>query len=174
MSVLTAGGAEDEPRHPLNIARLFAKIPFRGRTNEPKRLSENVINSLASRGCKISEIQRLLDISEEYKATWKAEIHIVWHRIFGWQEMLQYRPGLLAAAVLKAQKKLPDPMTPSFQQAVCRALGWPIEQVLGFQMGIECLMLENPSGMTNDAYLDGIALGYMFYESRLAKEEGER
>lgn len=174
MSVSTVAG-DSEPEYRKYLRLFFTKNKTTSK-NQPeiKRLSENVIESLITRGCNVLQLKKLLDIAHEYKAEWTAEQHIVWHHEFGWQEMLQYRPGIIAAVVLKAQKLAQKPLSPSFQQAASYALGWPVEKVLGFQMGISGQFYTNPSGVTNDEYLNGLALGYLFHQSLQYNKRGKQ
>lgn len=171
MFALTADGGQEEdmPNH-KRFLDLFM-TPKQPIANGPKRLSERTLTSLLSRACNVSEIKILLELTKEYKAEWTGAQQISYSEEFGWNEMLQYRPGLLAAAILKTQATVKEPLSPSFRQAASFALGWPLLKVLGFQMGISNQLFENLTGVTDDDYLNGMALGYMFYESRLAKEE---
>lgn len=170
MFVLIAGGGgpPEEPKAGL-ISRL--KKYLVKSHEEPGRLNEQVVLSLVSRACSVNEVNKLLEIGRHYHAEWTATEGIKYHPILGWVELLQYRPGILAATILEAQEKSPNyPLSGSFQRAVAGALKWPLQKVLGFQMGVSQTLLENPAGATDEAYLDGMALGYMFHESRKHNE----
>ena len=136
----------------------------------PKIVSEDYLASLVSKVYNVASIQVLHDIGKEYKAEWSAREGIVWSEEFGWTEMLQCRPGLLGAAILKAQSIASEPLHPSFRHAAGYALGWPTDKVLAFQMGICKQLVENPFGRTTEQFLDGLALGLCFHQGAQARK----
>lgn len=157
---MSASIVDGEDNLPQLLKKLWQK--------KPKRLNERMILSLITRGSNLLEVNRLLQISNEYKAEWTATQRIVWHEEFGWGEMIQYRPCVMDAAILKNQAA--QTLSGSFQRAAADALGWTVPKVLGFQLGIMHSLIENPAGETTDDYLDGMSLGFLFYESKKQRE----
>lgn len=166
MYALIAGGEENDPENQRE--GFFMKRAKRKSQNEKLQpLSEEHAYSLISRGCNLQEVQRILEIAHQYNALWDQSQNIKFIDKIGWVELLQYYPGILAACVLNYQKKYGEDSLPgSFQKAAAVALDWSQDKVLGFQTGVSGLLVYNPVGVTTDEYLNGLALGYLFHESK--------
>ncbi len=166
MCALIAGG--EEPSEMPEFERWWRQLlgineERRLAKSSPRSIDEEELHYRLSKACNLIEVQHLAKIAAEYKAEWVAAD-------FGWWEMLQYRPGVLGAVVLKVQENAVEPMTPSFRHAVAQALGWPLQKVTGFQMGICNQLVESPLERTDEHYLVGMAIGLSFYESLKAKK----
>lgn len=167
MSALTADGEGSLGKlyHTLNTNLLSQQEP------QMKPLQESIIVSLITKGSNIQEVTKFIKIQKEYKADITAAQHIVWNEDHGWCEMLQYRPGMLGACILYAQKEYLTQFGPSFQRSAALALSWTVRRVLGFQMGISSYLYENIFGPTDHEYLLGMSLGYMFFEAHKDKDK---
>lgn len=193
MSVSIADGGGDEHIPNRRFMELFQQQPQDEWNPDrvPKEIDEDELASRLSKGCKIIDIQLLLSLSDRYKAEWTPAQQIAYHEEFGWQEMLQYRPGLLAAGVLAAQENSSQTLPPSFQWAAAIAFGWPMHKVYGFQMGICKQLFRDPflkeihpllpverkrsikeqNTRDENDYMEGLTLGYMFYEAKQQREQ---